>query len=87
MVFPDQSPIAFIAILVGLLALGLGTAGRDLLRARRDQPPLACPHCGLAFDPHHWPRHNERAHVQGRYTVTPMHTCPRCGQTVQMAHT
>jgi predicted RNA-binding Zn-ribbon protein involved in translation (DUF1610 family) len=85
MIFPDPSPIAFMAILLGLLAVGLGAAGRDLLRAQRDQPPLACPHCGLAFDPARWPRHNERVHVDGRYTISPTYNCPRCGHSVRMA--
>lgn len=84
MLFPDQSPVVLIALIVALLALGLMAAGRDLLRQPRDTT-LACPSCGLTFDPQRWPQHNERSLYHGRYTVTPMYTCPRCGETVQLA--
>jgi hypothetical protein len=40
--------------------------------------PTACPHCGLAFDAQRWPRHNERRHYHGRYTITPVYICPHC---------
>jgi len=80
MIFPDQSPVALIAVLVALLAMALIGAARDLLG--RGGGALACPKCGLAFDPQRWARHNERALYHGRYTVTPHYTCPRCGETV-----
>ena len=81
MLFPDQSPVVLIALVLALLALGLLAAGRDLLR-QRHAGDLACPRCGLAFDPQRWPRQNERTHYHGRYTITPMVQCPRCGQSV-----
>ena len=84
MLFPDQSPIVLIAVVVALLAMSLFGAARDLLR-QRDGPGLACPGCGQAFDPQHWARHNERMSYHGRYTVTPLYTCPRCGATVRQA--
>ncbi len=85
MLFPDQSPVVLIALVVALLALALLAAARDLLRSRAGAD-LACPRCGQAFDPQRWPRHNERGMYHGRYTVTPLYTCPRCGETVQMAN-
>ena len=81
MIFPDQSPVVLIAVVVGLLAFALIAAARDL--GRRGRGELACPQCGLAFNPHTWAVHNERALYHGRYTVTPTYTCPRCGQTVR----
>ena len=83
MIFPDQSPYAFMAILIGLCALALIAAGRDLLRAHNNAP--ACPNCRMPFDAARWPHHNRRTHVNGRYTITPVYTCPRCGETVQAA--
>jgi uncharacterized C2H2 Zn-finger protein len=84
MVFPDQSPVVLIVLLAGLLALGLLAAARDLLRPHAE-PGLTCPKCGQPFDPQRWTRHNERMLYHGRYTVTPLYTCPRCGETVRMA--
>jgi DNA-directed RNA polymerase subunit RPC12/RpoP len=84
MLFPDQSPVVLIVLLVGLLALGLLAAARDLTRQPAG-PGLACPKCGHDFDPQRWTRHNERTLYHGRYTVTPLYTCPRCGETVRMA--
>ncbi len=84
MLFPDQSPIVLLAVVVALLALALMAAARDLQRPRGG-PEMACPSCGLAFDRQRWARHNERAMYHGRYTVTPLYTCPRCGATVHMA--
>jgi predicted RNA-binding Zn-ribbon protein involved in translation (DUF1610 family) len=81
MLFPDQSPVVLIVGVIALLALALLAAGRDLLRLRAS-PDLACPQCGQAFDAQSWPRHNERAMYHGRYTVTPLYTCPKCGETV-----
>ena len=78
--FPDQSPIVLITVVIGLLAVALFAAARDL---GRRGGKLACPQCGLAFNPHTWAVHNQRALYHGRYTVTPTYTCPRCGQTVQ----
>ena len=88
MLFPDQSPMVLIVVLVGLVALGrsgigrIVAAARDLLRPRAESG-LACPKCGQPFDPQRWARHNERMLYHGRYTVTPPYTCPRCGETVQ----
>ena len=79
-IFPDQSPVVLIAVVVGLLAFALIAAARDLGRRGGE---LACPQCGLAFNPQTWAAHNERALYHGRNTVTPTYTCPRCGQTVQ----
>ena len=81
MTFPDSSPVVLLAVVVGLLAFALFAAARDL--GRRGGGSLACPQCGLGFDPARWPVHNERAMYHGRNTVTPTYTCPRCGQTVQ----
>ena len=81
MLFPDQSPVVLLALLVGLLALGLLAAARDLLRLR-GEAALACPHCGQPFDSGRWPSHNERIMYHGRYTVTPVYTCPSCGEVV-----
>ena len=81
MLFPDQSPIVLLTVVVGLLAVALFAAARDLLG--RGGAGLACPKCGLAFDPQRWARHNERTRYHGRYTVTPHYTCPRCGETVR----
>ena len=80
MLFPDQSPVVLIAVVVALLAAALIAAARDLL-GRSGEP--ACPKCGLAFDPRRWARHNERTLYHGRYTVTPHYTCPRCGEAVR----
>jgi len=82
MIFPDQSPVVLIALVVALLAMALLAAARDLARQREGGEP-ACPNCGLAFDAPGWARHNERALYHGRYTITPTYTCPRCGQTVR----
>ena len=84
MLFPDQSPIVLLAVVAALLALALIAAARDLLR-QRGGPEMACPSCGLAFDPQRWARHNERMPYHGRYTVTPLYTCPRCGGTARKA--
>ena len=79
--FPDQSPYAFLALVIGLCARGLVAAGRDLLKARGSSP--LCPRCRLPFDNKRWAHHNRRTHINGRYTITPVYTCPRCGETVQ----
>lgn len=89
MLFPDQSPIVLLAVVVALLALALMAAARDLQRPRGG-PEMACPSCGLAFDAQRWSRRQppklpgagERGLYHGRYTVTPLYTCPRCGETV-----
>jgi hypothetical protein len=83
MLFPDQSPIVLLAVVVALLAVALIAAARDFLR-QHDGPGQACPSCGQAFDRQRWARHNERLLYHGRYTVTPVYTCPRCGGTVYM---
>ncbi len=85
MLFPDQSPVVLIVALIALLAVALLAAARDLLR-QRASAELACPQCGQPFDPQRWRQHSERAMYHGRYTVTPLYTCPRCGETVQMAN-
>jgi predicted RNA-binding Zn-ribbon protein involved in translation (DUF1610 family) len=86
MLFPDQSPVVLLALVVALLAMALIAAARDLSR-QRGGAARACPNCGQAFDPQGWARHNERALYHGRYTVTPLYTCPRCGETVQPGQT
>ncbi len=83
MLFPDQSPLVLIAVVGALLAAALFAAARDLLRERGSA--MACPTCGLAFDPQRWARHNEHALYHGRNTVTPLYTCPRCGEKVHQA--
>jgi hypothetical protein len=83
MLFPDQSPYALMAMLAAVCAVALIFAGRDLLRARSNAP--TCPKCHLAFDAKRWAHHNRRTHINGRYTITPVYTCPRCGETVQAA--
>ena len=81
MLCPDQSPFALMAMLVVVCAAALISAGRDLLRAASNAP--TCPNCRLPFDAKRWAHHNRRTHVNGRYTITPVYTCPRCGETVQ----
>jgi transposase len=81
MLFPDQSPYALMAMLVAVCAVALISAGRDLLRAHSNAP--TCPKCHLLFDAKRWAHHNRRTHINGRYTITPVYTCPRCGETVQ----
>jgi uncharacterized C2H2 Zn-finger protein len=81
MIFPDQSPVVLIALVVALLAMALFAAARDLLSGKGGE--LACPRCGLAFDAQRWARHNQRTMYHGRYTVTPHYTCPRCGESVR----
>jgi predicted RNA-binding Zn-ribbon protein involved in translation (DUF1610 family) len=81
MLFPDQSPILLIGVVVALLAVALLAAARDLLS--RNAAELACPKCGVAFDEQRWARHNERTMYHGRYTITPHYTCPRCGEAVR----
>lgn len=80
MIFPDQSPVVLLAVVVGLLAVALFAAARDLLGRGAE---LACPKCGLGFDAQRWARHNERTLYHGRYTITPHYTCPRCGEVVR----
>jgi predicted RNA-binding Zn-ribbon protein involved in translation (DUF1610 family) len=79
MLFPDQSPLLLLVVLVGLLALALFAASRDLLGGGGRR---LCPKCGLAFDARTWTSHNERELYHGRYTITPHYTCPRCGTVV-----
>ena len=81
MLFPDKSPVVLMAVLLGLLALALLFAARDLLRQQADDGQ-ACPRCGLAFEAQRWPRRNVRQMFHGRYTVTPVYTCPSCGEVV-----
>ena len=81
MPFPDLSPVVLIAVIGGLVAAALWMAARD----RRRERGAACPRCGLAFDPRRWASHNAHALYHGRNTITPMVTCPRCGETVPLA--
>ena len=83
MLFPDQSPFALMAMLVVVCAAALISAGRDMLRAASNAP--TCPNCRLPFDAKRWAHHNRRTHINGRYNITPVYTCPRCGETVQAA--
>ena len=85
MLFPDKSPEVLLIVLITLLALALLAAARDLLRERGGGAALACPACGLPFDARRWANRNTRQMYHGRYTITPVYTCPRCGQTVEPA--
>ena len=53
--------------------------------SEHDSGKPTCPKCHLAFDAKRWAHHNRRTHINGRYTITPVYTCPRCGETVQAA--
>ena len=57
------------------------------LRARLQPqtPPSTCQNCGLPFDAATWQRRNERRHYHGRYTITPVYTCPRCRHELRRA--
>ena len=67
----DQLILIFIALLL------LGTA--VLIYRRLPRELTRCPNCGYAQSPEQWPSQNQRRHVNGRYTITPLPTCPQCG--------
>jgi ribosomal protein S27AE len=75
---PDQSPIAFIVILVSLAAAGLVLAGRDLFTAARRRADRACPRCGEPYVPAAWPTRSVRRLDGGAFAN--VHVCPRCGE-------
>jgi|GEM_PF-2857389 len=65
---------AVVVVVMALAALGL-----FLWRRRRQTPFSACPRCFTVFDPTVWKVRNRRQHYQGRYTITPVYKCPKCG--------
>lgn len=75
---PDQSPIAFILILVSLAAVGLIAAGRDLFTAARRRTGHACQRCGEPYAPAAWPTRSLRQLDNGPFVS--VHVCPRCGE-------
>lgn len=66
----DQLVLIFIALLL------LGTA--LFIYRRLPRGLTRCPNCGYAQPPEQWPLQNQRRHVNGRYTITPLPTCPQC---------
>ena len=63
-------------ILIILAIILLGTA--VLIYRRLPRSLTRCPNCGYAQPPEAWPTKNQRRHVNGRYTITPLPTCPEC---------
>ena len=63
-------------ILIILAIILLGTA--VLIYRRLPRSLTRCPNCGYAQPPEQWPTQNQRRHVNGRYTITPLPTCPQC---------
>ena len=68
-------------LIVALLVLALGGLLAFLWWRRRQRVAAfaACPRCMTVFDPHTWKVRNTRQHYQGRYTITPVFICPKCG--------
>ncbi len=66
----DQLNLIIIALVL------LGTAVFIYRRLPREL--TRCPQCGYAQPPGEWPTKNQRRHVNGRYTITPLPTCPQC---------
>ena len=64
-------------LILVLIAIGLlGTAVFIYHRLPREL--TRCPNCGYAQPPEVWPMQNQRRHMNGRYTITPLPTCPQC---------
>ena len=63
-------------ILIIFAIILLGTA--VLIYRRLPRSLTRCPNCGYAQPPEQWPTQNQRRHVNGRYTITPLPTCPPC---------
>ena len=63
-------------ILIIFAIILLGTA--VLIYRRLPRSLTRCPNCGYAQPPEAWPTQNQRRHVNGRYTITPLPTCPEC---------
>ena len=61
-------------ILIALLLLATSV----LIYRRLPRSLTRCPNCGYAQPPEAWPTQNQRRHVNGRYTITPLPTCPQC---------
>ena len=63
-------------ILIIFAIILLGTA--VLIYRRLPRSLTRCPNCGYVQPPEAWPTQNQRRHVNGRYTITPLPTCPQC---------
>lgn len=63
-----------ILIIIALLLLGTAV----FIYHRLPRGLTRCPQCGYAQPPEAWPAQNQRRHVNGRYTITPLPTCPQC---------
>ena len=63
-------------ILIIIAVVLLGTAVLIYRRLPRDL--TRCPQCGYAQPPGKWPMQNQRRHVDGGYTITPLPTCSQC---------
>ena len=63
-----------ILILVAVILLATAV----LIYRRLPKELTRCPNCGYAQPPEQWPMQNQRRHVNGRYTITPLPTCPQC---------
>ena len=66
----DQLPLILVAILLLVTAV--------FIYRRLPRGLTRCPNCGYAQPPEAWPKQNQRRHVNGRYTITPLPTCPQC---------
>ena len=64
----------FLLILIALLLFGTAF----FIYRRLPRALTRCPNCGYAQAPSEWPTSNQRRHVNGRYTITPLPTCPQC---------
>lgn len=64
----------FILIIVAVVLLGTAV----FIYRRLPREMTRCPNCGYAQPPESWPAQNQRRHINGRYTITPLPTCPQC---------
>lgn len=72
----------FWLILAALLLIGTAV----FIYRRLPRGLTRCPNCGYTQPPAEWPLQNQRRHVNGyfdklstgRYTITPLPTCPQC---------
>ena len=76
------APWLIVALIVLVLA---GVVLFVWWRRRRQAAFAACPRCMTVFDPQTWNVRNTRKHYQGRYTITPVFICPKCGFAISPA--